>query len=403
MRRQTFNNTKISCRPRLSQIYTSELTKKILILLDVPPECEKNIRVINTFNVIRKEYIMLHYCDPNPYVYDVRGTIIEINELKIVCRSFPFTPEFDVANKYCKWEINLIMDELNQYRSTKTGEGTILRLWNDEGKDEWIISTHTKIDGRRCKWSGDEFGSMFDKLWQKEDYSVLEKNKTYVFLLSHKGNRISSINNRLTYLGCSKALPGGKYSTVNDFTALPLKSPVIFQTELNLSEKEIMENLSQNKQCTGFLFQHKVTGKCTKLINSQYFQGRCKTYRGSGIDVSRRYVYLLLEDNKTNIDDFKDMHKEEFSSLDKIEVQLNAIPKIMLDWYNCRYVQKNFLQLTQNAHNLIKKSKEHIENNAVPREDAHLIEVFKRIMKECPVDTYNTLARYEKTINAVIS
>lgn len=406
MKRYKFvsNISKISTRPRISQLYDFDTTKKILDLMHIPYECEKNIRITNSFSCKLKDYIILHYYDPHPLVYNVRGIVVEINSLKIMCRSFPFTPEYDISNSFYKFEIDLVLDDLKNYRITKAYEGTILRLWYNEEKDVWMLSTHVKIDGRKCKWSGDEFGNMFDKLWEAEDYNILKKDKTYIFLLSHKNNKVVCLNeNKLYYLGSATSQSDGTYSSVCDFEPLEVKSKnIIFQEEFEgMTKNDIVRDLSDNfdRKYTGFLFQHKTTGKCIKLVSPHYV--KYKNLRGDVPNINRRFVFILLEENKEKITEFRKVCSEsELENLTKIEAQIEIMPKVMYGWYNYRYVQNKFLQLTQDAHSLIKRSKELIENRGITyKDEVDMLNIFKFVMKKYPKETFAILISYRNQIN----
>ncbi|HSA76107.1 MAG TPA: hypothetical protein VLE02_01060 [Nitrosarchaeum sp.] len=393
-----FNSIKVATYPRLSELYDFETTTNILKILNISDDCERNIRVINNFSVKLVEYIMVHYCNPDPISSCARGTIINLNTMQIVCRSFPFTPEYNIGNNSYKFEVNRILKNLKDYRIVISYEGTILRLWYMKEKEDWMISTHTKIDGKKCKWSGDEFGDMFDKLWNKEDYKLLDKNKTYAFLLSHKGGKnMFNNNNSLLYLGCASKMPGGEYSTINNFDKIEFKTEkVFFQSELDISEKEIGDILNSEEKNAALLFQHKVNGKCVKLVNSY----RSKKSFGA-TNLNERFVHSLLEGNADSTNELRKLASpEEVNAFNKIEAQIGAIPKVMYTWYNYRYVQKKFLQLNQSAHNIVKSSKDFIENSTISAgEEKFMLDVFKNVMKDRPGDTYRTLIDYESVIN----
>jgi len=121
-----------------------------------------------------------------------RGIVKNIATGKVVCRSFPFTPEIlgsDLPN-LSEWIQPLVDEKIPAYKSW---EGTLLRVWCHEGR--WMISTHRKLDAFKSRWGSDKsYGDLFLSVLAR-DWDIwtsgLNPQRVYIFLLR------SGLNNRV--------------------------------------------------------------------------------------------------------------------------------------------------------------------------------------------------------------
>ena len=151
-------------------------------------------------------------CDINSSteIKETRGIIKEGDV--IVCKSFPFVPEYRSDHENLTSLIQPFFESNSKIFNSL--EGTILRIWfrhqNNGGK--WYLSTHRKIDACLSRWGSDmTYGehfistltsSVLENVKTFEDYTNnLNKDKIYVLLLrSSKQNRIVCTSQETTKL-----------------------------------------------------------------------------------------------------------------------------------------------------------------------------------------------------------
>ena len=117
-------------------------------------------------------------CDTSdPFTRYCRGLVLEASTKKIVC----FPPEKSIPYTSLNpgpFEDMLIEDFI---------DGTMINLFY---KDQWNISTRSKI-GANCRWFSDKnFSDMFVEAQGSLDFEKFETNFTYTFVLRHPENRI---------------------------------------------------------------------------------------------------------------------------------------------------------------------------------------------------------------------
>ena len=125
-------------------------------------------------------------------VKEKRGIVTDTATGRVVCRSFPFTPEIleDDVENLTKWVQPLVDNSVPAYKSW---EGTLLRVWNWNG--EWTISTHRKLNAFKSRWGSEEsYGKIFQTALGR-DWEIftsgLNPARVYIFLLrSGKNNRV---------------------------------------------------------------------------------------------------------------------------------------------------------------------------------------------------------------------
>ena len=71
-------------------------------------------------------------------------------------------------------------------------DGTLMSVWYNDTKEKWYIGTRGKI-GALCRWQNTRtFRSMFLDILNKNNgnFDVLDRTKSYTFVMVHKDNRI---------------------------------------------------------------------------------------------------------------------------------------------------------------------------------------------------------------------
>ena len=232
--------------------------------------------------------------NPTPGSRHIRGVIIDLQEGKIVAKSFPHTEEFTAPADIEKIR-NIPLSK--RCEITKAYEGTIIRLFQGNVTKNWYLSTHRKINGRRSRWSGPSFGEMFDSIWgtPNEFSDYLKPGCCYVFLLSHIDNRLVCQVSEPCIYHVQTFEPSSTKRMKATFRGLLLDHPKIKGRDVleDCQSIEKLINIAQNldwlkysgllvtEYSEGAKDQEKVIGNCWKIIPSSYQAKRM--IRGHGI------------------------------------------------------------------------------------------------------------------------
>jgi len=228
---------------------------------------EMNLVNVNVSNVKHLGLYILKYTDKSDFTDPrkkfCRGLVLEAGTGKPICvppeKSMNF-PHF----------LQLIAeDEWPSVRIESFPDGTMINLFNYDGV--WHISTRSKI-GARCKFFGNKFfNEMFDEAKGFLDYSLLDPELTYSFVLRHPDNRIVTkydsadvvlVQVRKQYKEL-ELLP-----VVEDLKekGLELKIPEVYQHSNLESVIQQLTNMPFSEQ--GLVFKYK--GVRSKIRNEKY-------------------------------------------------------------------------------------------------------------------------------------
>ena len=130
-----------------------------------------------------------NYQQDSPAHPDVRGWVVDVHNLKLVAKSFPYTPAITLD----QIDSDTIVDDNGQvYRFDKPMykegfEGTTIRVFRHAGKTYY--SSHRRLDTSKSRWgSSIPFRQMYDELGGPHD--LFDESKAYsphcyVFLVVH--------------------------------------------------------------------------------------------------------------------------------------------------------------------------------------------------------------------------
>lgn len=138
-------------------------------------------------NVIgNKMEAMIYRCDFTlPEVQEARGIILNIETLEVVC--WPFRKFGNYGESY----IDTI--DWSTARTQEKVDGSIMKLWWNDLNDNWQVSTNAVIYPEKLSLvSGDSFDELFNEAAVENnlDYSILNKDYTYIFELVGPLNRV---------------------------------------------------------------------------------------------------------------------------------------------------------------------------------------------------------------------
>ncbi len=291
--------------------------QSILSLLNITEKQSIDADVCVIDEKPQDDLILLHYLELIPGVESVRGIVLDVSNNsnpKMVAKSFPFTQE-----------VEFLQEEQFSYPCTvtKAYEGTILRVFRGKNTKDWYISTHKKIDGRRGRWCGPEFGDTFNQVWGDFPLDThLVDNKTgdrcWIFLVSHPDSRIVCEIEKPT-LRLVGIFENGKV-TMRDLDSTISHRNIYIQEHLDVNtfqEFQEQAKLLDKKECTGLLFS-KFTGtgwECVKVVPPLYLESR--ELRGN--EPNLRLRYLELREGQIHIDEFVNLYPEKKDLFDEIE------------------------------------------------------------------------------------
>lgn len=174
-------------------------------------------KIIDSYKNLR----LVHYDinkahELDPQAQNLRGTIVDINTMKIVCSSFGYTPNIVTGSVP---EIGQLLTDTNNkdfnfpenFNLSPVTEGALLRVWMYE--DEIMVSSHRKINCEKSRWGSSGF---FKELFYKyigdfDIKNVIADNNVAYFILMDKDLTISTkfpIGNRnglLLFIGTRTA------------------------------------------------------------------------------------------------------------------------------------------------------------------------------------------------------
>jgi hypothetical protein len=171
-------------------------TVEICKILRIDPKYAEHIRQFDKKGSFALYHYITRLVDVNatvqvvdeslmPEIGHVRGTIINVETEKIVCKSHPFTTKVVTDND--SRMTDLFTGDFNANQFYPFTQGTMARYWFDG--NQWRMSTHRKIEGEKSSWGGPTFGEMFQELKQFND-ADLDKNYCYHILVVHPKNRM---------------------------------------------------------------------------------------------------------------------------------------------------------------------------------------------------------------------
>lgn len=326
-----------------------EATPDMLSLIGIDPKWQHFVRILDKEGPL----VLVHYItvtlenseEPDNEVLsqigEARGIIIDTENNKIVCRSYPYTPENTFSD----------IPEGDAYKAC---EGTVLRLFNFHNK--WYLSTHRKINAMNSYWAGPTFGELFNQIKQFE-YDSLDKNYCYVFLMSHDDNRlvykvvepqllVITVYNQAT----TSFLVEGEY-TLPKGTKAPVK--VFENNKASVFDVHDAVIRANSFDYSGLLFvANSRYPKPVKIINKTYDQ--LKKARGNNPNLRTRYLQLRgTEDGKLLVNWFNETrYNQEFDAAEK---DLDELIRFLHSVYMNRYVEKNFSDLPKEEFVTIQK------------------------------------------------
>lgn len=313
--------------------------EKLINLLELSTSSLSNVRIFDEKDGLR----LVHYLDSSDEnTNHLRGVVVDSTP-KIVCRSFPYTPEFLVS------EHELSDETVSQSKVVPAFEGTVLRVFNHN--DEWYISTHKKINGKNSRWGfSPTFGTLFSECWgvdeesQELNFSQLSKNRCYIFFMSHPHNGIV----------CQNASP-----TLYHIATYENNQQVdehIERPNVKYQEQKTFETVDQLNQFVNSLSWREFSGavvflpnnKMCKIVNQEYFTKR--QIRGNESNLRIRFFELFQKGVAEKLEEILPEKKEYF---EKCREDYTKLKEHLFQHFDFRHVKRNYLVVPQQEHNFL--------------------------------------------------
>lgn len=150
-------------------------------------------------------------------------------------------------------------ENVEEYNIYEYIDGTMINVWNTN--DKWYISTRSRI-GALCRWqSKNTFRHMFLEIINNNNgnFDILDKTKSYTFVMVHKDNRIVQKYNQdkivlvSVYNKETKEYeePDNTYNVLKNDHDLWFETPELVENEVEFNESiQIRDNV-------GYIYIHK--------------------------------------------------------------------------------------------------------------------------------------------------
>lgn len=240
---------------------------------------------------------------PNNFHRAFNGVILEKNTNNIVamCQSAFIDNEYlenidleNVSVEFCE-------------------DGTLIRLYNYN--DNWFTATNKCVDAKQSYWSNPQtFDDMFWELFNKEQLDLLDKSKTYLFVLLNKDNRIvvNHSKNELVFVGVIDNITGFELTQneLNDYYVENFLLSENIRRSIDITNRVTGNSISLNtidNLCMGLemhmkrgvLVKNKKMEEIYKYDFSEYTT--IKSIRGNVPHIRMRYLELLNDQEALKI------------------------------------------------------------------------------------------------------
>lgn len=329
---------------------------EILNVISVDPAFRDYIKVVDTVD----DLVCLKFLTPVledgsvdanllKHFGHVRGIIVDTKTNKVVCKSFPYTPEILVE------ELDSLNLDLSRSFIYKACEGTIIRAFyrsetQTKSESGWILSTHGRIDATNSYWAGPDFKTLFDEL--NVDFSQFDENMCYTFLLSNGKNRLVyeieqpqllhiTSYDRVTQKFCPEVFIQG------------IPGPHrIYPSSLDVL-KDMINAASSFDFAGVIILTDLVNPDPIKVISSSYYNIR--EIRGNEPSLKTRYLQLRnTPECQILVEWYNDDYSKEIYA--KVEASLEKLSQKLHKMYINRFVQKDLKTLFKEEYCVIQKA-----------------------------------------------
>ena len=300
---------------------------------------ENNLSIIKD-NDFKNLYLLKYKKEKSDFnsllVKECRGIILEDKSNKIICYGL------DKMDSKIKFE-EIANNIWSECRFEDAIDGTQIRLYY---YNKWNVTTARCIDGYKSKWNYiKSYGTLFDDLIHLIDFTKLNKNNTYTFIMRHIENRIIEKvdKNELYHIHTRDNI---SLKELEEDINIKKPSKYIFESFEDLQNE--LDVMTYNSM--GYVISYK---------NKKYLY-RCKDYenvkdlKGNNFNVD--YNYLELKDNN-KLDTFINYFPEYKILFKYTENKLSNLYEIIHTFYLNKFIHKtlDFKDININYRTIIYK------------------------------------------------
>ena len=293
-----------------------------------------NLKVKEDDNYILLKYNQLFSDLTNPLVQEARGIIIkkEKGKYKPVC--LPFTKFFALRDPNAKNAIYKLCHQKKWLLEQKI-DGSLIKLWYDNNK--WHVSTNGSIDAYKAEITLkvndiNTYGQMFDLASKnKIDYTLLDKNFTYMFELVGLENKVVVPYEKedIYYLGKRNNYSFIETSYYEDdcrgvegckrpqCSIIEVKSP---KKDLNYIQN-MTDNLTKDDEnFEGFVVSDINLKSRIKVKSKEYME--LFAIKGNGVFTNKKILLLILDSKDDDV----------ISSFPEFKNQFDSVRRALCIW-----------------------------------------------------------------------
>jgi hypothetical protein len=261
----------------------------------------------------------------------------------------PFLKSFGYTPIFTKDTVPMTLRDVSTFRFFESFEGTLLRLFYNDINSKWYLSTHKKLDAQNSFWGNTEtFGERFNKFIKKEEYNKLNKDLSYMFIITPTpSNRIVCVENlnRVIHVGTYDQ----KFSLSFDYDInIARPAEFIFQTFSEL--QECVDNTNY-KHLQGILMCDPIQHVNYKIMNDTY--KRYYDIRDNSPSVKFRYLQLRGDPEKKSV--LQEMYPNFCEEFQNYEGLLLKSCRFILVNYIKRFVNKEYVKISPEEYKVMKE------------------------------------------------
>lgn len=271
----------------------------------------------------------------DPLVKECRGLIVNRNApFNVVCKGFDMLePEDKIPEDILSREDGKV---------TATIDGSYVRVYHNPETDTWCVATNRCIEAKKARWHS--YRTFFDYFQDASkssesflDYSKLDKNRVYLFVVCHPENRIVRAYTKPMMYHIGTLDRSDNWREVEDDIGIP--RPGVVDRNFFESLQAMKDHVNRlDWQTPGYVAQWRdengVT-KRSKIRNAEY--ERINELRGD--NRSSVEHYLDLRSDTTHPERFTEFVKY-FPEYSVIEDSINMVARYVHQLYLSYYVNK---------------------------------------------------------------
>ena len=293
-----------------------------------------NLKVKEDDNYILLKYNQLFSDLTNPLVQEARGIIIKKEKGKYRPVCLPFTKFFALRDPNAKNAIYKLCHQKKWLLEQKI-DGSLIKLWYDNNK--WHVSTNGSIDAYKAEITLkvndiNTYGQMFDLASKnKIDYTLLDKNFTYMFELVGLENKVVVPYEKedIYYLGKRNNYSFIETSYYEDDCkgVEKCKRPQCSIIEVKSPKKDLnyIQNMADNltkddENFEGFVVSDINLKSRIKVKSKEYME--LFAIKGNGVFTNKKILLLILDSKDDDV----------ISSFPEFKNQFDSVRRALCIW-----------------------------------------------------------------------